>query len=670
MTKQNSFKSKIIIIALSIALCLVGLLSLSSCTDKGDRWIKSAVIEAVVSENGDLSVKESWTIKVSSEEGDRNFYRTINTYDDKFKKASTLVFSGAVNNVTGKTYPVEESITAMNTDSAYEYNASHYPNTSYVVKDGSYSYEIGIIVPRVNQGETISFTFTYLLKDFAGTYADVAEFDWKPYLSDFSLYIEKLDMKITLPSSVDYADQEKTYAWLHCTANSNLELSGNVMNVTAEKIDAGTEIGVHTLVPTSAFGDLSKTSTSSKKNALIAQEDKWQKDYWKQQRILAILGIVDIVASIVLVLLAAALAVLSHVFGKYRVDKDSKRYLREIPSDWTAAEMGEFFYYYKGGAKKYSGAILSATMLDLARRDYLDILPDKKDTYLIEVKAVPQAKKEDLRGFETELMSLFSAVQQKNADRPFSMKFFEKFAKDNITFVNRHMSKFMSGALVKFKTGKYVGSLRKIQSFSSVAGVICFFIAVAIYLFFSKYFIYLTFGNVIAGLTLLFGFYKIPPLTKEGDNIHADTLALRDYMLDFSNLKEYDVPQLILWEEYLVYATMMGISEKVIKNLKLVYKELQQPSDWDPSYYRRGYIYTYFYLASRPHYGAGGARPFDLGQSMQTAVRNANSFVRAQQIANNAGKGGGFGGFGGGGHGGGGFSGGGGFGGGGGGGRH
>ena len=116
---------------------------------------------------------------------------------------------------------------------------------------------------------------------------------------------------------------------------------------------------------------------------------------------------------------------------------------------------------------------------------------------------------------------------------------------------------------------------------------------------------------------------------------------------------------------------MMGISEKVVKKLKLVYKELQQPSEWEPSYYRRGYIYTYFYLASRPHYGVGGAKMFDLGQSMNTAVRNANAFVRAQQIANNVNsKGGGFGGFGGGGHGGGGFSGGGGFGGGGGGGRH
>ena len=651
---------KTLICLLLVALLATGLFTLSACEDKGDLWITSAEITAVLDENGTLTVDETWNVKTTSDEGYRNLYRTIATYDEKFGRNAEFFFLGAKNPATGKDYPVEASIRDM--ESNYEYNVSRYKNTSYVINTSSGKYEIGVILPKFSDGDTVKVTFSYLFKDFAGSYADIAELDWKPYSSAFEMYIEKLTMKVTMPSSVDYADLDNTFAWLHCTAESNLTLQNNVMTVTANKIAAGTDVGVHSLVPTSAFTELNKTSSANKKAALIAQEDEWQAAYLKEQRLLAALGIVDIIGSILLVVVALVIIALSHYFGPYR--NKNKEYLREIPAGWTAAGMGEFFYYYKGGAQKHSGAILSATMLDLARRDYIDIVPDNKENYLIEVKAVPQAMKDDLRDFELELMSLLSRVQESNAGKAFSMKYFEKFAKNNVVSVDKTMRSFMTKAKSTFSRAKYVGKKNSWQSVGVFFGLFSFLCAVLAFSVLSKYFAYLFYGGAIAGLLSVFGVYRIPRLTKEGEAIHAQTIALRDYMLDFSNLKEYDVPQLMLWEEYLVYATMMGISEKVIKNLKLVYKELSDPH-YDSVYYRRGYLYTYMYLASRP--GIGGASVFDLGNHMQTAIRNANAFAAAQQLAKSgkSGFGGGFGG-----HGGGGFSGGGGFGGGGGGGRH
>ena len=653
---------KTLVWLLLVALLATGLLTLSACENKGDLWIASADVTAVLDENGTLTVDETWRVKTSSSEGYRNLYRTIETYDPKFGEAAEFVFLGAKNPVTGKDYPIEESVTNMENEQSYEYNVSRYKNTSYVICTSSNHYEIGVILPKFDSGDTVAVTFSYLFKNFAGSYADVAELDWKPYSSAFEMYIEKLTMKVAMPSSVDYADHDNTFAWLHCTAESELSLQNNVMTVTAQKIKAGTDVGVHTLVPAATFTGLNKTSDANKKAALIAQEDEWQEAYLKEQRLLATLGIVDIVGSILLVVIALVIIALSHYFGPYR--NKNKEYLREIPAGWTAAGMGEFFYYYKGGAQKHSGALLSATMLDLARRDYLDILPDSKENYLIEVKAVPQAMKDDLRSFELELMTLLSKVQESNAGKAFSMKYFEKFAKKNVVLVDKSMRSFMTKATSTFSRSKYVGKKNVWQPIGILFGLLCFLCAVLTFTVLDKYFAYLFYGGAVAGFLSVFGVYKIPRLTKEGEAIHAQTIALRDYMLDFSNLKEYDVPQLMLWEEYLVYATMMGISEKVLKNLKLVYKELSDPH-YDTVYYRRGYLYTYMYLASRP--GIGGASVFDLGNHMQTAIRNANAFAAAQQLAKSgkSGFGGGFGG-----HGGGGFSGGGGFGGGGGGGRH
>ena len=46
-------------------------------------------------------------------------------------------------------------------------------------------------------------------------------------------------------------------------------------------------------------------------------------------------------------------------------------------------------------------------------------------------------------------------------------------------------------------------------------------------------------------------------------------------MKDFSLLKEREIPELVLWERYLVYATAFGIAEEVIKQLKVVYPEIK-----------------------------------------------------------------------------------------------
>ena len=63
-------------------------------------------------------------------------------------------------------------------------------------------------------------------------------------------------------------------------------------------------------------------------------------------------------------------------------------------------------------------------------------------------------------------------------------------------------------------------------------------------------------------------------------------------MQEFSMLDEKGIPSLILWEKYLVYATAFGISEKVIKQLKVVYPQITD-SDY---MYSNGY--TYLYLMS------------------------------------------------------------------------
>ncbi len=65
--------------------------------------------------------------------------------------------------------------------------------------------------------------------------------------------------------------------------------------------------------------------------------------------------------------------------------------------------------------------------------------------------------------------------------------------------------------------------------------------------------------------------------------------GLKKYMEDFSMLDKREIPEIVIWEQFLVYATAFGIADKVIKQLKAVYKELGRSFEFDdPSY---GYMY-------------------------------------------------------------------------------
>ena len=130
---------------------------------------------------------------------------------------------------------------------------------------------------------------------------------------------------------------------------------------------------------------------------------------------------------------------------------------------------------------------------------------------------------------------------------------------------------------------------------------------------------------------------KYNTLTQKGTDEKEEWKGLKKYMEDFSLMKEKEVPELILWEKYLVYATAFGISDKVLKQLKVIY-----PQMLDEDYMRsNGYSYLYWM-----HYGNISN---NFIHSIDTSVSSTYNSVN---YSSGSGSGGGFsggGGFGGGG---------------------
>lgn len=134
--------------------------------------------------------------------------------------------------------------------------------------------------------------------------------------------------------------------------------------------------------------------------------------------------------------------------------------------------------------------------------------------------------------------------------------------------------------------------------------------------------------------------------TLRGSEHYDKWKAFKNFLNDFGSFELKELPEIVLWERYLVYATIFGLADKVQKNMNVRINEMNIDT--------LGYDYypSYVYI--------------NLGNTINSSINNAVNSAYSRQSANYANthssssSGGGFGG---------GFSSGGGFGGGGGGGR-
>lgn len=62
-------------------------------------------------------------------------------------------------------------------------------------------------------------------------------------------------------------------------------------------------------------------------------------------------------------------------------------------------------------------------------------------------------------------------------------------------------------------------------------------------------------------------------LTETGKTELSQIMGLKKYLEDFSLISEREISETIIWQDYMVYATLLGIADKVIEQFKKVYPE-------------------------------------------------------------------------------------------------
>lgn len=146
--------------------------------------------------------------------------------------------------------------------------------------------------------------------------------------------------------------------------------------------------------------------------------------------------------------------------------------------------------------------------------------------------------------------------------------------------------------------------------------------------------------TTIMSILLLIYVISFKKRTLKGNEDYVKWKAFKKFLLNFGRFRDKELPEIVLWEKYLVYATIFGIADRVSKAMEIKVKEV----DPNATTFNSNLFYNYYFTSS-------------LVKTIDTTRSASASQVAASTQSSGAGFGGGFsggGGFGGGGTGGGG----------------
>ena len=666
--KKNTSKSRIAACFVIIALVAVILtLALSSCSFFSTEIVlKHLDIVVDIGADGTTTFTETSTARFSEQDTEWwNFYRIIddeglikNLYNDK----SYFTVDASSFKVDGKSVEFAGAID-LDDSSAKSTYTSKYRNQAagyfFVRQSGV---EIGVIMPEFSSG-THTISYKYSVKGIVTGIADASVFYYQ-YVSEINnMDIDKMSVTVNFPK-----EEPELRAWLHTSASAigawKQSEDKKSVSIEVEDISNGEYIESRMLLFAGGY-KVYETDKNTTSIDVATEEQEWYDSYMKEVRLRLFFTILDYVL--------AVLAVGFGVFWIFHLKRgnrpidlpDAPIYYRDIPEGYTGGEVSPLYFYYTN--ENYIDESISATMLELVRKNYITITPDegKKNAVITVLKKDDQS---ELRTHQKMVVDMLLTV--KPLGTPFTMKEFEKFAKNNSERFTHMVERYKEAILNKSqRDGAYRKenpAKEKAQKFATtmvIIGVVVLVISGFTSFVLGQGMTFFAIGLIIGGLLpYLFLRKAKAPLTIPGQMEYNKLQALGRYMQEFSSLDEHEIPELALWEDYMVFATAMGIADKVAEQLEIAYPEFKQLSvrGFDDRFLILYFFSRSFRMMTGLNFIGNVANVI---RSVEMAQKAAKAAEMAQKFGNTFGNGGG--GFGGGGgfHGGGGGFGGGGFGG-------
>ena len=477
-----------------------------------------------------------------------------------------------------------------------------------------------------------SFLIKYTIKDAVVVHNDVAELAWNLIGHGFEDNIKDFDARVNIPG-----EDDDIRVWLHGPIGNDLiqREDNKTAHVTYSFIGKNNPVSVRIMFNKELVPYGNKMSNIDGRKMILKYE-KQQADKANAIRkwnrfLIDVLKIVSIIWYIAVVILLVL-----YIIKKKKCDKCDFdiEYLREFPADY-GPEVLEYLINKSITTKSFG-----ATILMLIEKKFIkvDTFPEDKKNYKL---TFVENKKLELTASEKEVVNLI--FNEIGDGKETTTKAIKDYGKKNVSKARQ-----VTKAFEKWKS--YATTEAEGMKFFRTSGGIGVALALTCLAGFGISFINLVMETglvigIIASLPaiiILIAMLCVKFRTPEGALHYKKWMAVKKFIVDFSNFNEKELPEISLWGKFLVYATVFGCADKLEKDMRIKIKEFGNEDM---------YMTYYWYNMTDMNFAR------TINNSMSGAVSVSRSAIAASQSASGGGFGGGssggggsFGGGGGGGH--------------------
>ncbi len=587
-----------------------------------------------------MDVVETWDIYISET---NTIFKDFEFDYSKYSEITDVSVSRVDNNEIPLTQVYEEQ---YHVDSGCYY--------ALPIENGE-KFEIAWNVGLDNSSETRTYKLYYTIRDAVKIYNDCTELYWQFLGTDNEIAGKNITGTINLPRSV--SNIEKLRVWAHGPLEGQIDrVSENTVKFSVPKISRKTMLEVRVVTEENIYTENFNYENKNALTSILEEEQGWADEAnAKRENAKLIMKMVKII--IVLIIIIDIFIIFKYnkkvneikekgkdLEKKYTYTDCDIEYFREIPDEANATPARALYmrnFETNNSNITYNiDKIFSATILDLSLKGLIEFEPMDKN----EVRIIVKNDNSEIEISEDEKVIYNILVKACGSKGSTTVKEFEKYSRVNYDDIYPKLQKLQKIVERDEEACGKVDSKRKNASKYWTNEK-------------NKYDVILVLLIVFPFTWPLFGFHigiirciielsknikKIPILSENGNLEMKQWKSLEKYMKDYSLLKEKKVPDIVLWEKFLVYATTFGISKQVIKQLKMVHPEM---FELDSTHMHR---YAYWYMISDPRYGDNYFNNFNSGLSNVYSSASSAYSIAHSSSSSGSGSGGGFSGGGGG----------------------
>ena len=567
----------------------------------------------------------------------------------------TVDFSGQWNGFYVKIPQGDTPITEVQVSEngqPYEFNpgTEYGPPGTFLIKYEGDDILIDWSINASNQVRT--FDVSYRVINAVTIYEDTAEL-YRKFIGEANgNRISYVQVNLTLPPGAEQFQQgEDIRIWGHGPLNGEIQFAGpNAVVMKVSDLPSYTFMEGRVLMPVSLFaGAPAEAYVDQPALVRILSEEKGWADQANKERMMA-RAEMGVGAGIVLAALVTVF-MLWRRYGRKHPTVFDGDYYRDLPADYSPAELSVLWNF-----KTMNANDITATIMDLARRQFLFLEEDTVQkrrllgskeitTFRLSFMPAPEPaalrKPEEaiLRPHEIELIDFLKNDIGGGKDYIY-LTDIEEYAKKYGEAFYAFWSEWTSDIIAKCESYNFFDNHGSMTLFTVLGGVALFVLGFVLAARIGT----IGWAMMLAGIIVFLvpRFFKRRSVTGQEDYVRWE--AFKRFLEHFSEMQRHEIPSLIIWEHYLVFAVTLGVAKEVIKQLEVVFPNMQ---DGD---YRFGYGWMMY---GTYHTGMNAlTNSFDgIGQSFERSLASAQKAV--SKSSSGSGGGGGFSGGGGGGGGGG-----------------